>query len=663
MPAVDAGPVPDGAMLDAPGSLDAGPGVDAPRPDTGPRPDAGPIVPCTGLGGVTVSNVVAGLHPDAGVVHPGTRTLLSLPQGVSPSLAGIAAVVVEDDALTVRTLPVTFDGDFGGRVTASVWSPGLNRMISVAYASSPFRYELLATEIRADGVTITPLTSTDPIDPDGPYVGALYASGTSIVAMRGDGYHVVSIDLGAGTATWGSESTLDTANRPMNDTYDAMGGRLVGYGTTHFTPPSTVTIDPGIATRSLLGGWSPAAVSGGMAPPSTDFTGGSSTWIAYEPTSARLFVVQYHTVTSGPFGPHMIPGLWSAPVAGGSWTLHVDEYYEGQTLYDGPYAMDVMGQRTLELGLGLSVRSLAPGSEGDLVSLEMDGELTPRFPEAAARLGDGRLVALSNDRFHVLDPSEPAPRWTSLGTATAPEAHHFAPALAFDHVGDRLLVLGGSRSSSDAPTSFVVSALSADGTTLTSVATTGTGPGALVRHSAIVVDDEVIVVGGLAGTFTGTVPAETGVFALDLSTLAWRRVGALSGPTMSAALRVQPDGRLWVIGGYSATDFVGTASIESIDLASGVTSPVVVTGAWPPADGGFTAWTGLGDGVLGIDVGGTIDESGGQLWQLVPDGAASAHWVGGDACTSDYAFYEILGVPDAGDDGWIVGHSSWRFSI
>src|SRR5262245_19936214 len=102
----DAGPLPDGALADAPFAGDAGPGFDAgPRSDAGPRPDGGPILPCTGLPGVTTSNVVAGLHPDAGVVHPGTRTLLSLPQGISPSLDGITAVAIEDDALTVRTLP------------------------------------------------------------------------------------------------------------------------------------------------------------------------------------------------------------------------------------------------------------------------------------------------------------------------------------------------------------------------------------------------------------------------------------------------------------------------------------------------------------------------------------------------------------------------------
>jgi hypothetical protein len=184
-----------------------------------------------------------------------------------------------------------------------------------------------------------------------------------------------------------------------------------------------------------------------------------------------------------------------------------------------------------------------------------------------------------------------------------------------------------------------------------------------VRHSAIVVDGELVVVGGLAGTFTGTVPAETDVWALDLASLAWRRVGSLSEPRMSPALRVQPDGRLWVIGGYADTSFAGTGTIESIDLASGASTPVTAAGVWPPANGGFSAWTGLGDGILGIDLGGTVDESGAQLWQLVPDGASAAHWAGGDACTSDYALFEIVGVPDAGDDGWIVGASRWRFSL
>ena len=245
-----------------------------------------------------------------------------------------------------------------------------------------------------------------------------------------------------------------------------------------------------------------------------------------------------------------------------------------------------------------------------------------------------------------------------------PEGSRFAPALVNDPIGDRLLVLGGARSSSDAPTSFVVSALSADGSTTSTVATTGGGPSGRVRHSAIVVGHEVIVVGGSADGFAaGAAPAESDVWALDLGTLAWRRVGSLSEPRMSAALRVQSDGHLWVIGGWSGTDFVGTGSAESIDLATGASSAIAVPGAWPPSDGGFNGWTSLGDGILGIDLGGTVDEAGGQFWRFIPDGAAAAHWASGDACTSDYALVELVGVPDAGADGWLVGASNWHFAL
>jgi hypothetical protein len=656
----DAAPA-DGAPIDDAGPHDAGP-----RPDTGPRPDAGPIEACIGLSGVTLANVVAGLHPDAGVVHPATRTLLSLPQSISPSLTGISAVLVEDDALTVTTLPVTSEGAVGGQIFGTVWSPGLDRMISVVYASGPFRYELLATEVRADGVTIRPLTSIDPPVADGSIIGPLYAVGSTIVAMRGDDVHTVVVDLAAGTATWSAATHLDTTNMPLAQTSDPAHGRLVGYGITRFTPPMTITIDPGVASRSLPSApWTTMAASG-AAPPPTGFTGGFTGWVAYEPMADRLFVVVYHTVTSPPFGEHMIPGLWSVSLATGAFTQHVDEYFDGQGLYDEPYAIDAEGQRTLETAfLGLNVRSLAPGSEGDLLGLPQDGALPPTYVEAAARLGDGRLVMLTGDQLLALDPAAPSPRWTRLGAVTLPAEHRFAPVLAHDPIGDRLLLTGGSASSSDAPTTFLVSTVAEDGSAIAPLVTTGTGPSPRARHSAIVVGDELVIVGGLGLGFSGGTPnpALDDVWALDLTTLAYRRVGTLPSPRAAAALRARADGSLWVIGGYDSTEFVGVPSIVSIDLATGVTSTIATPGAWPPGDGVFNAWTTLGEGILAIDVGGTIDWSGGQLWRLAPDDAASAHWEGGDACTSDYAFYGVIGVPDAGADGWLAGAYTWHASL
>ncbi len=654
----DAAHVGDGAIEDA-GPHDAGP-----RPDTGPRPDGGPIAACTGLAGVTLTNVVAALHPDAGVVHPATRTLVSLPQAISPSLTGITSVRVEDDALTVATLPVTTEAALGGQIFANVWSPSLDRMISVVYAANPFRYELLATEVRADGVTVSMLTSSSPPDSDGSIIGPLYALGSTLVAMRGNDFHTVTIDIAAGTATWSAASPLDTTNMPLAMTSDPSGGRLVGYGITRFTPPSTLTIDPGLAVRSLpTGPWSTTPASG-TPPPSADFTGGYTGWVAYEQTSDRLFVVTYHTVT-GPFGDTMIPGLWSAPLTTGVFTEHESEYFDGQALYDEPYAMDVVGRRTLEAGYaGLTVRSLAEGTEGQVLPLVQDGVLPPTYVEAAARLGDGRLVMLAADTLLTLQPSDASPRWTRLGTLAVPRDHHFAPALAHDPVGDRLLIAGGAPTSSDPPTAFLVSAVLEDGTTIGPVATTGPQPPPRARHSAIVVGSELLVVGGLPTGFAGpTSAALDDVWALDLGTLVWRRVGTLPGGRAAPALRARPDGTVWIIGGYDSTEFIGVPSVLSLDVATGATTTLATPGAWPPGDGAFSAWTTLGDGVLAIDLGGTIDWSGGQLWQLVIDDATHAHWAGGDACTSDYAFSGVIGIPDAGTEGWLAGAYTWHAQL
>lgn len=623
----DSGVPHDGAPDDGASTLDdAGPRDAGPRPDTGPRPDAGPIEACTGLAGVTLTNVVAALHPDAGVVHPGTRTLVSLPQAISPSLTGIATVVIEDDTLTVATLPVTTEAAIGGQVFATVWSPSLDRMISSVYVSGPFRYELLATEVRADGATIRALTSINPPASDGSIIGPLYALGSTIVAMRGDSFLTVTVDLGAGTATWSDPTALDTTNMPLAQTSDPAHGRLVGYGITRFTPPMTISIDPGLATRSLPSGpWSTMAASGSP-PPSTGFMGGFTGWVAYEEMSDRLFVVVYHTITGGPFGDHMSPGLWSVSLTTGAFTQHVDEYYDGQTLYDRPYAMDVVARRTIEPSYrGVTVRSLAVGTEGDILPIAQDGVLPPTYVEASARLGDGRLVMLVGDQLVTLDPAETHPRWTRLGTLSVPRDHQFAPVLAHDPVGGRLLITGGAPSSSETPTTFLVSAVAEDGTTLATLTTTGTPPPARARHSAIVVGNELLVVGGLALGFAGgTVnPALDDVWALDLTTLAWRRVGTLPGGRAAPALRARPDGTVWVIGGYDSTEFVGVPSVVSIDPATGTTSSIATPGAWPPGDGVLSAWTTLGEGILGIDLGGTVDWSGGQLWQLVPDDGGS----------------------------------------
>jgi hypothetical protein len=533
-------------------------------------------------------------------------------------------------------------------------------MISVVHTVSPASYELLVTEVVGDGVTIRTLTSINAPASDGPVIGPLYAYGTAIIAMRGDQYYTVAIDLGAGTATWGEPHAVDTANQPIVHTSDPKNSRLVGYGSVRFTPPMSFTLDPSVVTRSLsTDSWSPT-VATGVAPPSTPHMPAFSGWIAYEETRDRLFVVAYHTVPTGSGGTQMVKGLWSVSPATGVFTQHISEYRDGSLLTGQPYAMDVAAQRTVELrGDELTLRSLRAGSEGEVSTLTQDGALPPRA-EAAAMLGDGRLVILANDRLLTLDPAETNPRWTQLGDLAVPREHHFASALVHDPIRNRSLLVGGAPSAGEAPTTFLVTAVVEDGSSTAPVVTTGTQPSPRVRHSAIVVGSELFLVGGFARGFAGGTPdsALDDVWALHLDTLAWRRVGTLQGGRAGAALRARPDGQVWIIGGYDSTAFTGVPSVESIDPGTGVVSTISTSGAWPPNDGAFNAWTTLGEGILAIDLG--TGDSSGQLWQLVPDGAGSAHWMRGDACTSRYAFLGVVGVPDAGEEGWIVGEYTWH---
>src|SRR5262245_47573507 len=75
------GPARDAGASDGSVPYDGGPPVFI---DAGPIPDGGPVQECVGLPGVTLENVGTPLHGTSGVLHPSTRTLVSLPQGLAP---------------------------------------------------------------------------------------------------------------------------------------------------------------------------------------------------------------------------------------------------------------------------------------------------------------------------------------------------------------------------------------------------------------------------------------------------------------------------------------------------------------------------------------------------------------------------------------------------
>lgn len=620
--------------------------------DAGPRTDAGPILPCTGLPGVTIENVLTPLHPSSGVLHPGTRTLLSLPQGLSRSLRGVSAVTLTDDAMTIHTLPAAGDPP-GGRVVLNTWVPGLDRMISVLWASNPFRYELVATQIRADGITVEPLTAINPPASDGYLFDVLLPRASGVVAVRGSSfYYDVDIDLASHTATWGNPIAISITNPPAIEVADVQGSRALGYGTPRFAPPMSLVWEPSVQTRSLPGGaWTPGLPVSGDVPPSPDSSlGFFDGWLAYDAMSDRLFVVARHEIDIPPFGPTSVPGLWSVPAAGGQFVLHDGEYLEGQAMTGSPYAMDIpSAQRTLEPNYGgITVRSLAMESEGRLLPLTAEGVLPPRFPLGAVRMADGRIV-VSDGSLLVWDPSEPGGAYRAFAAldSTIRSGH----TLAYDAARDRVLVVGGAQGSVGDPTSFVVTSVSSDGANIATLATTNDPP-PRTNHRALVVGDELVIAGGEVST-----GALDDVWALSLTTRAWRRVATLARARSRPALRVASDGRLWIVGGYASGG--GVASVEVIDLAIGTRSDVAVPGSWPPGNGAFTAWTPVGDAMLAVDLGGTVDEMGNQLW-LLEEQAGGARWTGGDACVSDYGLYDIVGVANGGAEGWIAGGGIWR---
>ncbi len=164
----------------------------------------------------------------------------------------------------------------------------------------------------------------------------------------------------------------------------------------------------------------------------------------------------------------------------------------------------------------------------------------------------------------------------------------------------------------------------------------------------------------MAGGTDSTSAAVGDVWAFNLNTLTWRKLGELtSARTRPAVLFVGSE--LWVIGGYTTSasfTSTGVPTIEAFDTTSGTRRDVTVTGSWPTSQGIFWTWAPLSAGLIAIDSGDTVDESSNQLWELVVSGSG-ASWNNTDPQVMDSTLNGLVGVGTC-DGAWLLGANTWH---
>ena len=188
--------------------------------------------------------------------------------------------------------------------------------------------------------------------------------------------------------------------------------------------------------------------------------------------------------------------------------------------------------------------------------------------------------------------------------------------------------------------------------------TTGGPTGTREGHGAAAIDGVLYVAGGTTNWLAGGELDD--VWALDLSTRAWRKLGTMAAKRLRPAVRVN-GAELWVVGGarVQGSSSVGEPTIVAFDRQSGAQRTVAVSGAWPPHGGFFWSSAPLGEGIVAIDSGDTVDNSTNQLWTLDVVGA-EVKWINTDPAASDYAFYSQVGASADRRTAYFLGDDVWE---
>jgi hypothetical protein len=575
-----------------------------------------------------------------------TRRAFTLPLSAASSLQKLATVRLEDAGTVlpdggvrafVEWLPVTGSVPTGN-LTATAFDETSNILTGLYLSKNPLRYEVVTLQVSNTEARFATLTQSDTPDANGPLISRMEGTSSALGVQVGQGLRTLSI---SGTqATWAPPVPGQVFTEMS--AYDRARDRVISIGSTTFTPPMTVTWTSTVQERQATSPtWMPLAFSGmGLTPfiPSMAPLG----FIAYDAVDERLVIAGTRPVMIG--GMTMqAPQAIEASLRTRAWR---DLGQISSVIARAPFFYDRAYRQVF--APDLSAYSLAPGRELQRSLTALDGRLPPQNVSSAAsaiRLPDGSILVTHNGLM-TYTPSTGA--WNAV-PARVPANQVAGASLAYDPVGNRALLLFGSSSLSGGSASAAVLALSADGQTLTPVATTGVAPSARFTASAVVVGTELVVVGG----FTGT--AELGdVFSLDLTTLVWRRVGQVA-PRRLAGLLVGP-GSVVVVGGRATTQPFVT-SVERVELASGTSQPINVTGPAPIISISLAAFAG---GLAGFDIGDSFDLRPNAFLEFRVSGNQGT-WTSTDPNVMDQAISPAFAVSGAScNEGLFLGPSSFR---
>ncbi len=594
-----------------------------------------------------------GRGPTSGFIDPQTRRLFVWPSSVSSSMKSLVTVRLVGAGTTqpdggpsafVEALPVTGEIPTGS-VTASTFDPVSGRSYALILATNPYRYEVESFAFTNGGVHFTRHASAGTIDAGGPLMRELGVLGNQLAASRGNGIQPITIS--ENQAVWG---TLLPGN-PFSEfpLYDSPNHRWLGVGAYQVTATGMPQWIARVKSRGALDpGWTEIAISGMGPAPVAPPDSAQRPYLAFDKFNNRLLVTSSRMEMIMGF-PTQRQILFEANLQTNGWSFIGD--LNRPPVGTRPFATDPRYPQVFDSSNGeMAILSLARGSELVSMPFVTSGSLPPLSrPTAAARLPDGRVLATVSTKLYLFDP--PTRGWTVLaalppGAESAQSSH----TLTLDPANNRVLLFGGQNAG--VPTNKVFAI--ALGTFAVTELTTGTPPAARSGHSAIVLNGQLIIAGGSTNGTTGL----SDVWALDLTSLAWRKLGDVS-PRSKPGL-VARENEVWVIGGSNPQTGVGEPSIWAIDVTTGVVRSIAVQGAWPSQQGSFRAWAAAGSGLVVIDSSDTVDSSKNQLWELTFTGSV-AQWRNTDPDAMDDSLDGTVGVSGTGcEDALFLGPSTFQ---
>lgn len=609
---------------------------------------------CTATGPLTFTQLHGSFSPYSpggtrfvGGLDPSSRRAFTFPLSVTPSLRALTTVRFEGPGTTlpdggsrafVEPLPITGTVPTGN-LTASAFDEQSGVLTGLFLARDPLHYEVATLTVSDAGARFTTLTQVDPPDANGFLLQTMYGTSSRLGVLAGN--DVRSLTLSGTSAQWGPPVAAQAYQEIA--AYDRDRDRVLSIGSYEFVPPMSARWVSTVHERGSTAPMpTPIPMTGVGLPSTTPGQPPPYPFVAWDAEGERLLVTGTRAEMLGGMTV-MVPSVVEADLRTRQWRELPNRI--SSIVAQAPFLID-RANRQVFLG-DLSALSLAPGRELSASAVKLTGALPPGSVStlgSAARLPDGRVLVGGSDRLMAFSPASST--WSHL-KAAVPTAQ-LGGAIAWDPVGLRTLLLFGQ--GAGVP-SNAVSALAADEASFTAVTTTGTAPAGRTNAGIVVSGTTLLAAGGLAGTQT-----LGDVFALDLTTLSWRKLADVTprqGPTLLVS-----DGAVYIVGGRAGmAPFV--PAIERVDLASGAKTTLTSSGTAPT---GYVTFAPLGGGLVGIDIGTSFDFGSNQLFELRLD-ATTATWTNTDPHIMDQALSPLVGVPGGTcDEAFFVGPSSFRVS-